>query len=284
MSAARPPDPIDPIAPLPPPRRSWSAWLGSLALHLGIILLVLLLRRQPDGRDVPGEPVPARATQPQVQMVYVPPPPPERMPAPQPPAPPPPETPRTPPAPPHDEPAPMSPAARPAPPAPASPAPPAAPTPVTPQPAPTTPAPAATTGPQGTLESEAKRLFGGRRANPNQPGPVAIAGLPVYIPDEGNRCTPRPREPDAPVELGTVHGRVYSTSGVPLPGAHLQILGTPYVTFADETGAYSLTFDRHLVDDCRSQVVRVTAPGFRAQNLVLSLGPAGVNDVEMARQ
>jgi hypothetical protein len=114
---------------------------------------------------------------------------------------------------------------------------------------------------------------------------VQVAGLPVYIPDDGrNRCTPKPRDPDAPVQLGHISGRITTSSGIPLPGAHLQILGTPYVTFADGRGDYTLAFDKSLVDDCRSQVVRVTAPGYRAMNLVLALGPTGTNDVEMARQ
>jgi hypothetical protein len=49
-------------------------------------------------------------------------------------------------------------------------------------------------------------------------------------------------------------------------------------------GYYTLAFDKSLVDDCRTQMVRVTAPGFKAQILELSLGPQQSNDIPMARR
>ena len=72
-------------------------------------------------------------------------------------------------------------------------------------------------------------------------------------------------------------------STLPLAGAHLQIIGTPYVAFSDGAGRYTLRFDPALVDHCRTQYVRVTAPGFRSRLLVLSLGPQSANDVHLTR-
>ena len=71
--------------------------------------------------------------------------------------------------------------------------------------------------------------------------------------------------------------------GAILPGAFLQILGTPYSTFADDDGHYRLTFDPSLVGPCRTQVVRVTATGYRAQNLILAVGSAD-NTILMSRR
>jgi hypothetical protein len=79
-------------------------------------------------------------------------------------------------------------------------------------------------------------------------GPETMAGRPLYLPTGGGRC---------------------------LDGsAFLQILGTRYSTFADDHGRYRLTFDPSLVGPCRTQVVRVTATGYRAQNLILAVGSA----------
>jgi hypothetical protein len=74
---------------------------------------------------------------------------------------------------------------------------------------------------------------------------------------------------------GFVEGMVRNEdTGAPLPNAFLQIIGTSYVTFSDDNGRYRLAFDAGLVDACRSQVVRVSAPGYRARTLVLALGRA----------
>jgi hypothetical protein len=70
----------------------------------------------------------------------------------------------------------------------------------------------------------------------------------------------------------------------PLPGAFLQILGTPYSTFADDNGDYTLEFDRTLVDDCRTQYVQVSKDGFAPQRLILSLGPRSSNDIPLRRR
>ena len=75
------------------------------------------------------------------------------------------------------------------------------------------------------------------------------------------------------VVLVFVAGQVISVdNGRPLPGAYLQILGTPYSTYSDNGGYYKLSFDRALVANCRTQAVRVTAPGYSAADLLLGVG------------
>ena len=159
------------------------------------------------------------------------------------------------------------------------------------EPAPAPP-PAASTRPAPLsgaeiMRNEAQRLFG-RGSRPRVPrgGPVAEPGFEIYVPPQVDGCAPvRPRAAGEPVTLATVSGRVYRQgSRVPLPGAHLQMIGTPYVAFSSDDGAYDLRFDPTLVDRCRTQYVRVTAPGFRAQTLVLYLGPSASNDIRMSQR
>jgi hypothetical protein len=84
--------------------------------------------------------------------------------------------------------------------------------------------------------------------------------------------------------MATLIGRVYSDNmhSRPLAGAFLQIIGTSYSTYSDRDGVYHLVFDASLVDECRTQYVRVVANGYRGRNLVLGVGP-GVNDVVLGR-
>jgi hypothetical protein len=74
------------------------------------------------------------------------------------------------------------------------------------------------------------------------------------------------------------------SGGHPIPGAFLQMLGTASATFADAAGHYRLTFDAALVDTCRSQLVRVTAPGYRARTMILTYGLASDNTVDLANR
>ena len=75
------------------------------------------------------------------------------------------------------------------------------------------------------------------------------------------------------MEYGVVEGRIYREDGrAPLPGAHLQMLGTPYVAFTDNQGAYRFRFDLSLMDNCRTQYVRVSARGYESRLLVLVVG------------
>jgi hypothetical protein len=139
------------------------------------------------------------------------------------------------------------------------------------------------------MRSEAERLFGPRRLGSTRPpGPVSASWVNQLTDDRDNDCTPRerpPRDPSEPPELGTVSGRVFRAgTSQPLPGAYLQILGTPYATFADDEGAYTLEFDRSLVDDCRTQYVQVSKDGFAPQRLILSLGSRTSNDIPLQRR
>jgi hypothetical protein len=74
-------------------------------------------------------------------------------------------------------------------------------------------------------------------------------------------------------QYGTVVGRIFRQDGNrPLAGAHLQMLGTPYVAFTDSEGEYRFRFDLALMDNCRTQYVRVTAKGYESRLLVLMVG------------
>jgi hypothetical protein len=151
-------------------------------------------------------------------------------------------------------------------------------------------APAPTDEPIATLESEARRIFGRPRlATPPGAGPQAVRPMQAYLPDHNERCTPRPptrRDSAGSPQLGTVIGRIFEQgSGRPLAGAHLQMLGAPYVAFTDSRGEYRFRFDMALVDNCRTQYVRVTARGYQTRLLVLTVGPdARSEDVRLRRR
>jgi hypothetical protein len=243
-------------------------------MHAGLLTLVVLASRQP---ALPGE---SRAERPAVErettMVFLAPPePPPPAPEPPPPAPATPPPPATPPAPP------------------AAPPPPVERT----QPEPEANAPpeavrsegASSDEPEGggtpgapaeaapTMESEARRIFGRPRlATRPGAGPRATRPMEAYLPDDPAKCVPRPaapRDSGAPVQFGTVEGRIFQgESGKPLAGAHLQMIGTPYTAFTDPDGGYRFRFDLALMDNCRTQYVRVTAKGYESRLLVLVVG------------
>ncbi len=62
------------------------------------------------------------------------------------------------------------------------------------------------------------------------------------------------------------------------------MIGTPYVTFTDATGEYRFKFDVALMDNCRTQYVKVTAAGYESRLLVLVLGPNRSEDVRLRRR
>lgn len=146
---------------------------------------------------------------------------------------------------------------------------------------------AETTG-EPTLEAEARRIFGrpssrlGPTAGSRDNRPWETAQI---SPSDG--CTlPPEEEGDSTVPRGmaAVAGRIYrEDNGRPLPGARLQILGTPYGTFANERGEYRLVFDRKLVDRCRTQAVRVSAPGYQGRDVILFVGSTPNGDVPLRR-
>ncbi|MBA3760737.1 MAG: hypothetical protein H0X07_09385 [Gemmatimonadales bacterium] len=140
-----------------------------------------------------------------------------------------------------------------------------------------------------TLESEARRIFGRPRLMTRAgAGPQARRPMEVWIKENPEHCTPAPvapRDSAGPTEFGTVVGRIFrQDNGRPLAGAHLQMIGTPYVTFTDATGEYRFKFDVALMDNCRTQYVKVTAAGYESRLLVLVLGPNRSEDVRLRRR
>jgi hypothetical protein len=143
---------------------------------------------------------------------------------------------------------------------------------------------------QLAMIEEAQRLFGRpQHGVTNATGPEPNARWAQELTDDrDNDCRPSrrpPRDPDAPVEMGQVSGQVFREgTHQPLGGAFLQILGTPYSTFADDEGWYTLSFDQSLVDACRTQYVQVSKDGFRPRRLILGLGVRANNDIPMSRR
>jgi hypothetical protein len=140
-----------------------------------------------------------------------------------------------------------------------------------------------------TMESEARRIFGSERlATRPGVGPRATRPMESYMPENPERCIPEPSaqaEPGKPIEFGTVVGRIFrQDNGKPLAGAHLQMIGTPYVAFTDGRGEYRFRFDASLMGNCRTQYVRVTAPGYESRLLILVLGPNRSEDVRLRRR
>ncbi len=139
------------------------------------------------------------------------------------------------------------------------------------------------------MESEARRIFGRPRlATRAGAGPQAVRPMEAWMPERTDRCIPtQPIASDSArsQELGTVEGKIFrQDNGRPLAGAHLQMLGTPYVAFTDGSGEYRFRFDLSLVGNCRTQYVRVTAAGYESRLLVLVIGPNRSEDVHLRRR
>jgi hypothetical protein len=141
-----------------------------------------------------------------------------------------------------------------------------------------------------TIESEARRIFGSRRAGPAPgAGPRDVRPLQSEPPEDSTKCVPHPRDPAdslKPTQFGVAVGRIYrQDNGRPLAGAHLQMIGTSYTSFTDDNGEYRFRFDMSLVDFCRTQYVRVTASGYESRLLVLMVGPnVRSEDVSLRRK
>jgi hypothetical protein len=134
-----------------------------------------------------------------------------------------------------------------------------------------------------TMESEARRIFGRRREGPPPgAGPRDVRPLETELPDRPDKCVPRPAvaaESAAAPQIGVAVGRIFrGDNGRPLAGAHLVMLGTAYTAFTDENGEYQFRFDLSLIDNCRTQYVRVTADGYESRLLVLVVGPRTRSD------
>jgi hypothetical protein len=134
---------------------------------------------------------------------------------------------------------------------------------------------------QEAIESEAQRIFGPKQRadagssalGPQLAGPSTggVEGAAARASD-CRPSAPTPRAPGEPPELATISGRIYRRgTQIPLRNASLQMLGTPYVAFTDDSGWYTFRFDADLVKECRTQMVRVSAPGYRTQTLAVMI-------------
>ena len=286
---------LKPLVPTPR-KRAWSPLAISAVAHVLLLFVAADLTRRPAPEAQKETDSPA-AEPPRIDMIYVPPPPeppppppppvvqpppPRRQPPPPPPSPPPPER-RTEPepeanAPPEatrttgsESPDQEKTGGQPA----------AAPRAESNEPAPKREA--------VTMESEARRIFGRPRlATAPGAGPQSVRPMESWVRDS-ERCMPRqtpPADTSAGVQLGLVVGRIFrQDNGRPLAGAHLQMIGTPYVAFTDGTGEYRFSFDMSLVDNCRTQYVRVSASGYESRLLVLVVGEqVRSEDVRLRRQ
>ena len=279
----------------PSRERSWISFLLSATLH-GILVALALWLTRPMPQDQPEkqEPEPS-AEKREVRMVYLNPPPP----APKPPPPPPQRI--QPPAPPPPRPIAPPPEKEQKTPEQDANAPPEAkrsegaePTDEKPNQPDRSGDPKATPPPselatrESAMESEARRIFGTpKKYTPEGVGPRASRPMEAYLPDHPEKCTRiAARDSTAQPQFGTVVGKIYrQDNGKPLSGAALQMLGTPYVTFTDGGGEYRFRFDMSLVDNCRTQYVRVTAAGYESRLLVLVVGPNAVSqDVLLKRR
>jgi hypothetical protein len=156
-----------------------------------------------------------------------------------------------------------------------------------PPPALAAPSELAAAQPEKTLESEAQRIFGrpssklgpiaGSRDNRPWESPVDLNSRGCTVPEDST-------DSSLPKGMAMIAGRIYNQhTGQPLAGARLQILGTAYGAFANEHGDYKLYFDRSLVNRCRSQSVRVSAPGYQQRDVQLYIGVTPNGDVPLSR-
>lgn len=137
-----------------------------------------------------------------------------------------------------------------------------------------------------TLEEQSQRLFGRPLLRRDQPETRTQLGIHPGTESDRNRaerttCVPKPRDPDAPLQMASITGQV-NNGARPLAGALVQMVGTSYSTYSDRAGIYTLVFDASLVDNCRTQWVRIVAEGYAGQNLVLGVG-VGSNNVTLHR-
>lgn len=283
------------------PRRAGRSWWELSASALGHLLLLLLIAglfNTPDTDD-PDEPQASPTPEPPTQQmpIYIPPPPQPQPQTPPPPAPPPqprailPSTPEA--------------SRTPAPPASSAPkeenpnAPPeeqkrtgqrepddagtpettpnkAAPKPTTPAPATTTRVPTPQELAAAEQAAEAQRLFGTKRRADATNDPITVRPFAAGPDGKPQQCEPLPRferDAEGKAPIGVAVGRILREDGVtPLSGALLQMVGTPFVAFTDDNGEYKFRYDMSLIEDCRTQYVRVSAKGYESRLLVLVIG------------
>jgi hypothetical protein len=152
--------------------------------------------------------------------------------------------------------------------------------------------PVTTTRNEPDIESEAHRIFGPHpvTAASEATGPVLRTLIQSGL--EGSGSLASNCRPDSSVnatggeEAITIVGRILRQgTESPLPGAHLQMIGTPYYAFADGDGRYQFRFAASLVANCRTQLVRVEAPGYATQwlSVIVSSTPRS-NNIRMERR
>ncbi|MDX2193265.1 MAG: hypothetical protein NW201_07915 [Gemmatimonadales bacterium] len=129
-----------------------------------------------------------------------------------------------------------------------------------------------------TMEEEAQRIFGRKRSAGAEYGEQQVSVRPFSVPGQGGgtECQPMapiPRDANGKAPMGLAVGRILrEDNGLPLAGAHLQMVGTTFTAFTDDDGNYRFYYDISLVENCRTQFVRVTAPGYQSRMLVLIVG------------
>jgi hypothetical protein len=251
---------LEPVLPPPTPRPLWLSGLTSVLIHGAILSVVvwaearpeLNLRARPDSLEL------AEQQRRAVRMVYLPPPAPSRVDGRAP-------TPRREPepvVPPVEEVVEETP-------------PPVEPPPTTEEPLaapPTRPRPARIAFDPSRVRSSIARPEPARTRPPDP----TLEGLTP-------RCTPGPpRSASDPVQWGEMRGIVHQTgTSIPLAGAELQVMGTPYRATSDEHGRYTLRVDLWPLLNCEQQVVRVTLDGFIAQTLMLGIGTSSQSNVAL---
>ena len=105
---------------------------------------------------------------------------------------------------------------------------------------------------QPTMESEARRIFGRPRLQAQQDDPTQMGSRLGTLADNDSpatrSCVPKPRSTSSQIEMAELIGRVWFDEAHtrPLAGAFLQMIGTPYSTYSDNTGRYRLVFDASL--------------------------------------
>lgn len=148
-------------------------------------------------------------------------------------------------------------------------------------PTPTTPAPARTPQPpiakaaESAQEAEARRLFGTKRRADATDDPISMRPLALGPDGKPMQCEPLPkfeRDSLGRAPIGVAVGRILRDDGRPLSGALLQMVGTQFVAFTDEAGEYRFSYDMSLIENCRTQYVRVSAKGYESRLLVLVIG------------
>jgi hypothetical protein len=253
---------LEPVIHSPAPRPTWVSGLTSVLIHGAILSVVvwaeahpeLSLRARPDSLELAEQ---QRRT---VRMVYIPPPAPSRVDgqAPQP---------RREPEPPIEEPEEEVVEEETAPPV---------------EPPPTTEEPLAA---PPTPRRPARIAFDPSRARSSVVRPEPTRARPSDPTLEGltARCVPGPaRSASDPVQWGEMRGVVHQTgTSIPLAGAELQVLGTPYRATSDDHGRYTLRVDLWPLLNCEQQLVRVTLDGFVAQTLTLGIGNSSQSNVSL---